>query len=55
MEEGARRLFDEAVLPLQLEGLVAKRAASIYQPGVRSGDWVNVKREGAIPAERFKR
>ena len=24
---------------LQLEGLVAKRADSIYQPGVRSGDW----------------
>lgn len=54
-EEGARRLFDEAVLPLKLEGLVAKRLASTYQPGVRSSDWVKVKRKGAIPPERFRR
>ncbi|KWT89375.1 MULTISPECIES: hypothetical protein [unclassified Variovorax] len=55
VEEGARRLFDEAVLPLKLEGLIAKRKTSIYQPGVRSSDWVKVKRKRAVPAERFRR
>jgi bifunctional non-homologous end joining protein LigD len=55
VEEGARRLFDEAVLPLKLEGLIAKRQTGVYRPGVRSGDWVKVKRKGAVPAERFKR
>jgi len=54
-EEGARRLFDEAVVPLKLEGLVAKRLTSTYQPGVRSSDWVKVKRKGAVPVERFRR
>ncbi|WPG35287.1 RNA ligase family protein [Variovorax sp. EBFNA2] len=49
------RLFAEAVIPLKLEGLVAKRADSVYLPGVRSPDWVKVKRPGAIPAQRFKR
>ena len=48
-------VFDKAVTPLQLEGLVAKRAMSTYQPGVRSPDWVKVKRKGAIPPERFRR
>ncbi|WP_213956724.1 MULTISPECIES: hypothetical protein [unclassified Variovorax] len=41
--------------PLNLEGLVAKRLDSVYQSGVRSPDWVKVKRKGAVPAERFKR
>ena len=54
-ETGAARLFKEAVIPLKSEGLIAKRADSVYQPGVRSSDWVKVKRKGAIPAERFKR
>jgi len=48
-------VFEKAVLPMKLEGLVAKRALSTYQPGVRSPDWVKVKRKGAVPAERFKR
>lgn len=48
-------LFTEAVEPLLLEGIVAKRRASTYQPGVRSPDWVKVKRKGAVPPERFKR
>jgi bifunctional non-homologous end joining protein LigD len=48
-------LFDQAVMPLQLEGFVAKRKASPYQPGVRSPDWLKVKRKGAVPPERFKR
>ena len=50
-----QKLFDSAVVPLKLEGLVAKRLGSTYQPGVRSMDWVKVKRKGAIPPERFKR
>lgn len=48
-------VFEKAVLPLKLEGLVAKRVLSTYKPGARSPDWVKVKRKGAIPAERFKR
>ncbi|MBJ2154741.1 ATP-dependent DNA ligase [Variovorax sp. IB41] len=39
-EDQPLRIFEEAVIPLKLEGLVAKRATSIYQPGVRSSDWV---------------
>jgi bifunctional non-homologous end joining protein LigD len=54
-EDQPERIFAEAVIPLKLEGLVAKRAASVYQAGVRSTDWVKVKRKGAIPPERFKR
>ena len=45
----------EQLFELKLEGLAAKRADSVYQPGVRSSDWVKVKRKGAVPAERFKR
>lgn len=48
-------LFDQAVEPLLLEGFVAKRRASTYQPGVRSPDWLKIKRKGAVPPERFKR
>jgi len=55
LEGGAAQLFKDAVIPLKLEGLVAKRADSVYRPGIRSSDWVKVKRKGAIPAERFKR
>ena len=42
-----------AALELSLEGIVAKRLASTYQPGVRSRDWLKIKRPGAVPAERF--
>ena len=49
------RFFAEAVLPLALEGMVAKRKGSIYVPGARSLDWVKVKRKGATPAGRFTR
>lgn len=54
-EDHGQALFDQAVVPLKLEGLIAKRAKSVYQPGVRSSDWVKVKRRGAVPPERFKR
>jgi bifunctional non-homologous end joining protein LigD len=40
------RLFREVVLGLKLEGFVAKRLASTYQPGTVSPDWVKIKREG---------
>lgn len=46
-------LFDQ-VLALQLEGVVAKRAGSTYQPG-RSPDWLKIKRPGAVPPGRFRR
>lgn len=47
-------LYQQA-LALELEGVVAKRAGSAYRDGVRSRDWVKVKRPGAVPPERFKR
>lgn len=47
--------FTQFVVGLQLEGLVAKRLGSVYRPGVRSPDWIKVKRKGAVPAQRFKR
>jgi bifunctional non-homologous end joining protein LigD len=31
---------------LKIEGVVAKRKASAYQPGVRSPDWMKIKRPG---------
>jgi ATP-dependent DNA ligase len=39
---------------VKLEGLIAKRAESVYVPGSRSRDWVKIKRKGAVPSERFK-
>jgi bifunctional non-homologous end joining protein LigD len=43
-----------AASQLQLEGIVAKKLDAPYQPGVRSRDWLKIKRPGAVPAERFK-
>lgn len=54
-EEYIEILFKCEVHHLNLAGLVAKRADSVYQPGIRSADWVKVKRKGAMAAERFKR
>lgn len=34
--------------PLELEGIVCKRAGSTYQDGTRSRDWIKVKRPGAV-------
>jgi bifunctional non-homologous end joining protein LigD len=39
-------LFDQAVRGARLEGFVAKRRESPYLPGVRSRDWLKIKREG---------
>lgn len=52
--EHGLELFENAK-QLRLEGLVAKRVGSIYQPGVRSADWIKVKVPGAVQPERFKR
>jgi bifunctional non-homologous end joining protein LigD len=40
---------------LQLEGLIAKKADSIYYPGERTDAWRKIKRRGAVPPGRFKR
>jgi bifunctional non-homologous end joining protein LigD len=44
----------QAATELKLEGIVAQRLAAAYRPGVRTGDWLKIKRPGAVPAERFK-
>lgn len=47
--------FYRHALELKLEGLVAKRLDAPYQPGVRTRDWLKIKRPGAVPAKRFDR
>ena len=44
----------QCALDLQLEGIVGKRLDSVYTPGLRSKDWLKIKRPGAVPPERFK-
>lgn len=46
-------LFEQAMEPPLLEDFVAKRRTSRYQPGVRSPDWLTLKRKRATPAERL--
>ncbi|CAJ97175.1 hypothetical protein E6A55_31255 [Cupriavidus necator H16] len=43
------------VLTLGLEGVVGKRAGSLYRDGERSPDWMKIKRPGAVPFKRFRR
>jgi ATP-dependent DNA ligase len=38
---------------LEIEGVMAKKMDSRYQPGTRSYDWRKIKRKGAVPAHRF--
>lgn len=40
---------------LELEGVVAKKADSIYLPGRRTDAWLKLKRPGAVPPGRFRR
>lgn len=49
VEDGAW-LYGHA-LSLGLEGMVAKRAGSVYRPGERSPDWLKIKRPGAVPLQ----
>jgi bifunctional non-homologous end joining protein LigD len=44
----------QAAERMGLEGIIAKRIAAPYEPGVRSKNWLKIKRPGAVPAERFK-
>jgi len=37
---------DEGGLGLEIEGVVAKKRDSVYQPGVRSPNWLKIKRRG---------
>ncbi len=48
-------LFAEIVLPLELEGFMAKRLDAPYSAGIRSDDWRKIKRKGAVEPQRFKR
>ena len=41
--EGQGRQLMAQAASLDLEGLVAKRADSVYDPGLRSPDWVKIK------------
>jgi bifunctional non-homologous end joining protein LigD len=41
---GEGRVLLEAAAEQSLEGVVAKRLSSLYQPGARTQDWVKVKR-----------
>lgn len=47
-------LFAEVVEPLKIEGFVAKRRASTYQPGVVSPDWRKIKRPGWQEGRKWK-
>jgi bifunctional non-homologous end joining protein LigD len=38
-----------------VEGVVRKRAGSLYQDGERSREWMKIKRPGAVPPPRFTR
>jgi bifunctional non-homologous end joining protein LigD len=44
LEEDGEAYF-KAVLEKGLEGVMAKRMASTYQPGIRSHDWIKIKRQ----------
>ena len=53
LDSAGEWLYQQA-LALQLEGIVGKRLDSLYYPGIRSPDWLKIKRPGAVPPERFK-
>lgn len=48
LERDGQILYNEAVLPLELEGMVAKKRDSLYYPGQRSKEWVKIRRPGAV-------
>ena len=45
---GAGTVFYEEVVSRQLEGVMAKRRDSLYQPGRRSGAWLKIKPGGSL-------
>jgi len=48
-------LFEKFVLGAKLEGFVAKRLLSPYQPGVISRDWLKIKRPGWQEGRKWKK
>lgn len=49
------KLFQAMVAAgLKIEGVMAKRRASTYKPGVRSHDWLKIKRPGWQEGRRWK-
>ena len=52
---GRGKWLYEQARELRLEGIVSKRLDSEYLSGIRTDNWVKVKRPGAVPAERFRR
>jgi len=53
LEGHGRQLLELAAETLQLEGIVAKKGTSTYEPGIRSPAWVKLKRNRSVPARRF--
>jgi DNA ligase D-like protein (predicted ligase) len=55
--------YYQAALKMGLEGVMAKRSASTYQPGTRSPDWVKIKKSlsadlvvgGYIPGKGYRK
>jgi DNA ligase D-like protein (predicted ligase) len=47
LEQNGEAYF-KAAIRKGLEGVMAKRAASTYQPGVRSGDWLKIKKHTTL-------
>jgi bifunctional non-homologous end joining protein LigD len=45
--------YYQAAITNNLEGIMAKRKMSTYQPGVRSGDWLKIKRVKTVDAVVF--
>lgn len=41
----------QGVLAMELEGVVAKRRSSLYRPGIRTQDWLKIKKKGRILAQ----
>lgn len=40
---GKGKAFFEKIVAMDMEGMIAKRAASLYHPGKRTGDWMKIK------------
>lgn len=52
--EDIGRFWAKGIVPLGVEGMVAKRPGSVYLPGVRSPDWVKAKTKGWMTGRRWR-
>ena len=52
---GPGRSFYEHVIARRLEGIVAKRLASHFLPGWRTGAWIKIKPRGMIRSPAWTR